>query len=581
MACDGDEMIRKLPKNISDKIAAGEVVERPLSVVKELVENAIDAKANAINISITDGGIKQIIVSDNGLGISAGEVNLAFEKHATSKISSERDLTLITTQGFRGEALSSIAAVSAVEMMTKCRSEELGTQLRIAGASGCEIKPIGLPDGTTVTVSRLFFNVPARLKFLKSQSKEAAYISDLASRYILAFPEISFHYTAQQKTVYHSPGNGKLLDAIFCVYGNAVLDNIVYVDYESNGIKACGYVSRPGAAGMRPGSVFVNRRYIKSAVLSDIIRKAYGQTMVSGERPFYLLNITLPPNKVDVNVHPNKLSVRFADIAAVEHVIKEAVSAACRNIYSKVEISNSILPAVKPINVQMRAPSEILQTEFFSGFERRTLSEKPADNAKAYEHKYNVDEPVLDLHYKLIGSFANTYVLVEQSENLLIIDQHAAHERLLYEKFIAKKSADSQTLLCPHVFKVTHEQKNSIDSNIQTLISLGFDIEPFGNLEYKLNAIPFGHSEDAQLLLFDALDEIRKSCGDVVLMRHAVIRAACRRAVKAGDRLPQEDLHSLISAFIENNVIPTCPHGRPVITIITKNQLEKSFKRVL
>lgn len=581
MACDGDEMIRKLPKNISDKIAAGEVVERPLSVVKELVENAIDAKANAINISITDGGIKQIIVSDNGLGISAGEVNLAFEKHATSKISFERDLTLITTQGFRGEALSSIAAVSAVEMMTKCRSEELGTQLRIAGASGCEIKPVGLPDGTTVTVSRLFFNVPARLKFLKSQSKEAAYISDLVSRYILAFPEISFHYTVQQKTVYHSPGNGKLLDAIFCVYGNAVLDNIVYVDYESNGIKACGYVSRPGAAGMRPGSVFVNRRYIKSAVLSDIIRKAYGQTMVSGERPFYLLNITLPPNKVDVNVHPNKLSVRFADIAAVEHVIKEAVSAACRNIYSKVEISNSILPAVKPINVQMRAPAEILQTEFFSGFERRTLSEKPADNAKAYEHKYNVDEPVLDLHYKLIGSFANTYVLVEQSENLLIIDQHAAHERLLYEKFIAKKSADSQTLLCPHVFKVTHEQKNSIDSNIQTLISLGFDIEPFGNLEYKLNAIPFGHSEDAQLLLFDALDEIRKSCGDVVLMRHAVIRAACRRAVKAGDRLPQEDLRSLISAFIENNVIPTCPHGRPVITIITKNQLEKSFKRVL
>ncbi len=581
MACDGDEMIRKLPKNISDKIAAGEVVERPLSVVKELVENAIDAKANAINISITDGGIKQIIVSDNGLGISAGEVNLAFEKHATSKISSERDLTLITTQGFRGEALSSIAAVSAVEMMTKCRSEELGTQLRIAGASGCEIKPVGLPDGTTVIVSRLFFNVPARLKFLKSQSKEAAYISDLVSRYILAFPEISFHYTVQQKTVYHSPGNGKLLDAIFCVYGNAVLDNIVYVDYESNGIKACGYVSRPGAAGMRPGSVFVNRRYIKSAVLSDIIRKAYGQTMVSGERPFYLLNITLPPNKVDVNVHPNKLSVRFADIAAVEHVIKEAVSAACRNIYSKVEISNSIPPAVKPINVQMRAPAEILQTEFFSGFERRTLSEKPADNAKAYEHKYNVDEPVLDLHYKLIGSFANTYVLVEQSENLLIIDQHAAHERLLYEKFIAKKSADSQTLLCPHVFKVTHEQKNSIDSNIQTLISLGFDIEPFGNLEYKLNAIPFGHSEDAQLLLFDALDEIRKSCGDVVLMRHAVIRAACRRAVKAGDRLPQEDLRSLISAFIENNVIPTCPHGRPVITIITKNQLEKSFKRVL
>lgn len=589
-------MIKKLPKSVSDKIAAGEVVERPLSVVKELVENAIDAGANAISISIVGGGIKQITVSDNGCGIGSDEAALAFEKHATSKIASEKDLFLITTQGFRGEALSSIAAVSVVEMMTKRRDEELGTQIRISGGRPCEIRPAGLPDGTTVTVSHIFYNVPARLKFLKSESKEAAYISDLVSRYILAFPEISFHYTSQQKTIYHSPGNGKLLDAVFCVYGSSLMDNIVYVSYEANGIKADGYISRPGAImnSRQKGSVFVNRRFVRSTALIDIIKNAYGQTLVKGEYPFYLLNITLPPSAVDVNVHPNKLQVRFADIAAVEHVIKEAVSTACQSVHGGVTIEIDTQPEKKSVCVEMRAPSEVLQTAFFSGFSRSALNEEPiydtADNIIVYEHtastSQNVNEdtlsPKLGLYYKIIGSFADTYVLVEQGENLLIIDQHAAHERLLYEQFLSQKCGGSQTLLHPRVIKVSHEQKNLIDDNAELFSSLGFEIEPFGTLEYKLSAIPaIGNFADIDNLLFDALEEIAKNRGNAVLMQEAVIRAACRRAVKAGDSLHKDALLNLVKIFLETNVMPTCPHGRPVITVITKKQLEKSFKRVL
>lgn len=586
-------MIKKLPKSVCDKIAAGEVVERPLSVVKELVENAVDAGANAVSVSIEGGGIKKITVSDNGCGIASGEVSLAFEKHATSKIASEQDLFLITTQGFRGEALSSIASVSIAEMTTKRKEEDLGTKIRISCGRFIDIQPAGLPDGTTVTVSRLFCNVPARLKFLKSESKEAAYISDLMSRYILAFPEISFHYTSQQKTIYHSPGNGNPLDAIFCVYGGSLMDNIEYVSYEANGIKAQGYVSRPGAVmnNRQKGSVFVNRRFVRSTALADIIKKAYGQTLVKGEHPFYLLNITLPPGATDVNVHPNKLQVRFLDITAVEYVIKEAINTACRRIHGGVTMEIDARPEKKSVSVEMRAPSEVLQTAFFSGFSHFALNERACANESdkpVYEYTRREQSGLSDaasrqgLNYRLIGAFLAAYVLVEQGDNLLIIDQHAAHERLLYDKFLSLKSGGSQTLLRPHVLRVSHEQKNLIDENAKLLSSLGFEIEPFGALEYKLSAVPaIGGFADIENTLYDAVEEIGKNRGDAVLMREAVIRAACRRAVKAGDSLPKDALLKLVEAFLETDVMPTCPHGRPVITIITKKQLEKSFKRVL
>ena len=600
--------IRLLPKSVSNKIAAGEVVERPLSVVKELVENAIDASASAISVDITGGGIAEICVTDNGIGIGAQFVQTAFEKHATSKIYSETDLQLISTQGFRGEALSSIAAVSVVEMKTKSREEELGTSIRISGGRLDDIGPAGLPDGTSTCVKNLFFNVPARLKFLKKPAQEAAYISDLISRYILAFPEVSFHYRAQGKSIFHSPGNGDLKSAIYCVYGGAVMDNLAHVDQTVGEITVDGYVSRPGTVmkNRRAGSVFVNRRYVRSTALHDMVRSAYGQTLVKGEFPFFALNITLPASSVDVNVHPNKLQVRFKDTAAVEHVLSEAVSAACTIVAGSVVLDSPDAPPKPKSRVEMQSTPDFAQEDLFSGFTRSTLKETEQHtgtngNALPIED-LSADFPpptanqLIDndtsqdfaeagdaLHeYRLIGSFSKTYAIVEQGDSLLLIDQHAAHERLVYNQFLMRKVMGAQQLLSPEIITLSHEQKNLIDENLEAFISLGFDIAPFGELEYKVSAVPsvFGGAS-VSALLNDALFEIATNKNKAVIMRDRIIMAACRSAVKAGDPLPDQALASLVDRFLMTDVIPTCPHGRPIITVITKKQIEKSFKRTL
>lgn len=601
--------IRRLPKNVSDKIAAGEVVERPLSVIKELIENAIDAGASAVSISIMGGGIKQLCVTDNGKGIDTGDAELVFEKHATSKIATENDLNFINTQGFRGEALSSISAVSVVDMKTKRREAELGTQIRVSGGRIDGVSPAGLPDGTSVTVSNLFYNVPARLKFLKSEQQEAAYVSDLVSRYILAFPEISFHYTSQGKTIYHSPGNGDLKDAIYCVYGAALMDNIVYVLDEANDVKVEGYVSRPGAVmkNRQKGSLFVNRRFVRSTALGDMVKGAYGPTLVKGESPFYALNITLPPSAVDVNVHPNKLQVRFRDSAAVEYVIKEAVSQASKEIRGSVMIDMPAQPEKPRGSVEMQAPKEVFQTALFSGFGgaalKETVTAQPSHETYVYEAQQEMDDtldsedtaidmpesqyepaPTVDepQGFRLIGCFSDTYVLVQQGDDLLIIDQHAAHERLLYDKFVGHQCSASQPLLIPSVLTVSHAHKLLIDENLSVFQSLGFDIEPFGTLEYKVSAVPMVVAGvPVTELINDALSEISDNRGKEVLKRELIIRASCRSAVKAGDKLSEPELLSVAQSFLNMGVTPTCPHGRPVITVITKKQIEKSFKRVL
>ena len=592
--------IRRLPKNVSDKIAAGEVVERPVSVVKELIENAIDAGASAISVSILGGGIDEMMIADNGKGIGAEDVSLAFEKHATSKIFSENDLELISTQGFRGEALASIAAVSMVEMKTKRKEDEMGTIIKINGSHIDRIDPAGLPDGTSVIVGNLFYNVPARKKFLKKAPQEAAYISDLLSRYILAFPEISFHYTSQDKTIYHSPGNGDLEAALYSVYGNAVMDQLVFVSHESNEIKVFGYTSRPGTVlkNRRAGSVFVNRRYVRNSALHDMVKNAYGETLVKGDTPLFALNIVLPLSAVDVNVHPNKLQVRFKDATAVEYVIKEAVSASCRNIRGQIAPPFPRPESQPTSRVEMSAPDSVIQTQLFSGFTRPVLKETQMPVTFVPDVPISGTEPLQDglpecdkspeksehlpaASYRLIGSFGNTYVLLEQGDNLLVIDQHAAHERLLYEKYKNSPADTSQPLLIPYVMTVSHEQKNQIDEHLDLFQSAGFDIEPFGALEYKISAVPsIAYSTNIEEMMNDMLNEMGKSNGNLVLKRESLIMAACRSAVKAGDPLRESELRALVDSFLATNVIPTCPHGRPVISVISRQQLDKSFKRI-
>jgi len=600
--------IRRLEKTVYDKIAAGEVVERPVSVVKELVENAIDANASAVSISIAGGGIRSATVTDNGSGIRAEDVSLAFEKHATSKIATIRDLDRIHTQGFRGEALASIAAVAVVEMKTKRRDEEMGTRIRIAGGRNEEPVAAGLPDGTSITVSNLFFNVPARLKFLKGETQEAAAISDLISRYILCYPELSFHYASNGKTIYHSPGDGDLRHAIYAVYGD-MLDTITYVSAEVNDIRVSGFVSRPGTSmkGGRAGSVFVNRRYVRNISFANTVRSAYGETLVKGESPFYLLNIDLPASSVDVNVHPNKLQVRFNDAGAVDYAIREAVSQACMQVRGAVHLPDEKKPEPPRASVAMQTGPAV-QTELFSGFKPAVVRETEVASTAEYVHTYQPTErqamqpesvtipdkpqvqevlPATTLdapppYYRLIGSFADTYILAEQGENLLIIDQHAAHERLLYERFKNGVAPLSQPLLAPFVLTVSHEQKIMIEQNLDLLASLGFDIEPFGALQFKVGAVPsIAVGAGIEELIGEALDEFVKGGADVLMRREAVIRAACRSAVKAGDKLAEKDLRSIVESFLETDVMPTCPHGRPVITVLSKKSLEKSFKRVI
>ncbi|MBT7123006.1 MAG: hypothetical protein HN948_08360, partial [Clostridia bacterium] len=455
-------------------------------------------------------------------------------------------------------------------------------------------RPAGLPGGTSITVSNLFYNVPARLKFLKKPGSEAAYISDLISRYILAFAEISFHYRAQGKTMYHSAGNGDLKSAIYCVYGSNLMDNITAVDEVFNDIRVSGYVSKPGMTmkNRRSGSIFVNRRYVRSTAIFDMVTSAYGQTLVKGEFPFFALNITLPASQVDVNVHPNKLQVRFVDAAAVEHVIKEAVSSAAVNIRGKVDISLSKSENIPVQKIEMQTQESFEQPDLFTGFARSEMkeangvfgdlqmqqAEEQWEDEDLYEEQISKSGVIVPQQYRVIGSFGNTYVLVEQAGNLLMIDQHAAHERLLYDKFISEKDVVSQPLLSPQIITLSHEQKNLIDDNIDVFSELGFDISPFGALEYKINALPsLLKNASAEELIAEVLADVKNP----VLGREDLIRLACRRAVKANDKLNDMELSSIVDSFLKTDVIPTCPHGRPIITVITKKQIEKSFKRIV
>ena len=355
----------------------------------------------------------------------------------------------------------------------------------------------------------------------------------------------------------------------------------------------------------RAGSVFVNRRYVRSTSLHDMVKNAYGAVLVKGEFPFFVLNIDLPTASVDVNVHPNKLQVRFKDAAAVEYVIKEAVSKACNDIYGTIPLDMPERPILKRrSSIEMHAPSGGVQEEFFSGFTSPVLKEdvrsvekegrvfnfdenESAASDDVYLPDYadstkdnTMPEPLpAGIDYRLIGSFGNTYILIEQGERLLILDQHAAHERILYDKFTQSHTAASQRLLAPYVLTVSHEQKNQIDDNIEVFLSLGFEVEPFGVLEYKISAVPsVFYSASPDELVMDALNEISQS-DDIVLKRERIIKAACRSAVKAGDKLGDEELLSLVEVFLRTNIMPTCPHGRPVISAITKAQVEKSFKR--
>ena len=643
--------INVLAPNIANKIAAGEVVERPASVVKELIENSIDAGSNAITVEIMNGGISYIRITDNGSGIDENDVETAFLRHATSKLSAADDLSHIETLGFRGEALASIAAVSKVKMRTRTQAAEYGTMICIEGGVVTAKEPSGCPCGTTIEVSELFFNVPARLKFLKSPRSEAALIGDYVMRLILSNPSVSIKFINNGKTIYQSAGDGSLENAVFCVYGTEVTANLFPVNYDDGYLKLTGYVGSESLArnSRSQQSLFVNHRYIKSATVSYSVQRAFDTRLMHGKFPFFILDMLVSSYEIDVNVHPNKLEIRFKDDQRIGNSVLRAVNAAIdylpldnasaaepvlkseapkpEKLYNlfenkhdgdnkSVELSREsafdsgdkstyvvysndkdtnvpFIPdntdSVSRVVLHDRGNSSMPAFNFPSVQEISDPGSIPvfsANNDKKRSPEISKPEQILlcDSPYTVIGAAFDTYIIVQQQDNLFLIDQHAAHERMLYEKLIKDELRfDSQILLVPERITLDPVQYEILCENLERFTELGFSVQPLNGTMIRIDAVPSMVSSNAAGFISDAVSVIADagSVSELDLVRSKLIQTACKKALKAGDRLEKEEIYEIIEAYKNGATPMTCPHGRPVIISITKTDLQKRFKRIV
>ena len=643
--------INVLAPNIANKIAAGEVVERPASVVKELIENSIDAGSNAITVEIMNGGISYIRITDNGSGIDENDVETAFLRHATSKLSAADDLSHIETLGFRGEALASIAAVSKVKMRTRTQAAEYGTMICIEGGVVTAKEPSGCPCGTTIEVSELFFNVPARLKFLKSPRSEAALIGDYVMRLILSNPSVSIKFINNGKTIYQSAGDGSLENAVFCVYGTEVTANLFPVNYDDGYLKLTGYVGSESLArnSRSQQSLFVNHRYIKSATVSYSVQRAFDTRLMHGKFPFFILDMLVSSYEIDVNVHPNKLEIRFKDDQRIGNSVLRAVNAAIdylpfdnasaaepvlkseapkpEKLYNlfenkhdgdnkSVELSREsafnsgdkstyvvysndkdtnvpFIPdntdSVSRVVLHDRGNSSMPAFNFPSVQEISDSGSIPvfsANNDKKRSPEISKPEQILlcDSPYTVIGAAFDTYIIVQQQDNLFLIDQHAAHERMLYEKLIRDELRfDSQILLVPERITLDPVQYEILCENLERFTELGFSVQPLNGTMIRIDAVPSMVSSNAAGFISDAVSVIADagSVSELDLVRSKLIQTACKKALKAGDRLEKEEIYEIIEAYKNGATPMTCPHGRPVIISITKTDLQKRFKRIV
>lgn len=612
--------IRLLDDTITGRIAAGEVVERPASIVKELVENSMDANASAIAVGIEEGGIREIRITDNGDGILPEDMPLAVVKHATSKIYSLSDLNHIASMGFRGEALASIAAVSMLTIKSRPKGRESGTELYSKGGKVAYIREAGLPEGTTVCVENLFYNTPARLKFLKKPGSEAAIISDMVLRLILARPDISIKYSANGKVIFHSPGDDSLLSAISSIYGYEIKQRVFPVDFALNGIHVSGYIGSPNWTykSQKYGSVYINKRYVKSQVIQTAVMHAYGERLLKGNFPLYVLNIDMDYSDVDVNVHPNKLSVHFSDENAIQYVVMNAISdALTANTTSPVlpvggesenrqeEKCNSASKAPEPVWSSKEeletAVSEVLERSETQksavAFRETYLSYQPKTEKKLTEsfhyqpHSQPIEEAVEQPllinqlpEYRIVGVAFSSYVIVESAESLYFIDQHAGHERILYNKIRSRESARliTQKRLIPERVSVSPEEKQLLEDNTDVLLQLGFEIQASEQnpLVYEVLQTPQILGEvKVQDMLQDLVSALEKPQGDFLLRLDRFAKSACKQAVKAGQRLSAQDIETLVREIQTLNTIPNCPHGRPIAIEVSKMDLEKGFKR--
>lgn len=702
--------IRKLSSDLIGKIAAGEVVERPASVVKELVENAIDAGATHVTVELRGGGIEYLRISDNGKGIPAGQIRLAFERHATSKLQTEAELYCIHTLGFRGEALASVAAVAKVTCTTKTADAEFGVRCQVEGGEFTDIRQAASPAGTTFVVEDLFYNTPVRRKFLKKPAVEAGLVSDYMLRLILSHPEIAFRFVSQGKTIYHSLGDGKLDSALFCLYGKDAFRQMIPVSGHQSGVVLKGFigVGELSRGNRQQQSFFINGRFFRSGVLSRALENGCEGRVMIGKFPMCALFLEIPYQNVDVNVHPNKLEVRFQDESAVAETVRQMVydtlhqeqlgqrlrapaaektapvsqsgftvtelpgaaetaktvpapnAAAQPAVPMEKEPQPANLPEKKadaaaaplrPVTVPAQtagsgafhasygtAPRPVFQPAVPSPWDRpRDAGYKPAPGWGISEKKSAVSEtreapaaqlvaakpepaaapetrehppervvPIPEPEIpvppeqtrlaetepeeaaapRLVGIVFDTYWLFEAGDRLLWLDQHAAHERILYDRFMKRYDGEqiSQQLLSPQLVQLSGRDMALFEEIRPYLEKAGFQAEAFDERSVAVHAIPtlFGENGNPKELFLEALDQWQQGRGEKTSdrMRSQVAQMACKHAIKGGDKLNQQEIQGFLKEMLQSQSMPTCPHGRPIVIETTRYALEKRFKRI-
>ena len=619
--------IKALSKDLIGKIAAGEVVERPAAAIKELVENSLDAGATAVTVEIRDGGTSYIRVADNGSGIDESDIRMAFERHATSKISREQDLNAIATLGFRGEALASIAAVSKVTMTTRTSEKETGLKIRNEGGQITDIQETACPVGTTVVVNDLFYNVPVRKGFMKKSGQEASAVQELMTQLLLSRPDVSFRYISNGRTEFHSPGDGLTATALQTVYGSHAMKAMKEVDDFGNGVVIKGYVGiGENARGNRSQELFfINGRVMHSRILNEAVETACRERVMIGKFPVCALYLTISYESVDVNVHPNKLEVRFRDESAVYEAVLSAVVSALkeRDAFEKpvemvldknkqtadkpempaivqpvlrrdavVDVSRTLPPAAAvPVSTEKPKPEfrEVRKTAF-EPYVASTLpsaipEKDPGSVLKEAGEQVSTILQNIRKPMRIFGALFNTYILIEYEDQLLLVDQHAVHERLLYDKLMREHEGTpiiGQELLVPIIVDVTNAEQRLLEDNRDALESIGIVVESFGERDVAVRTIPviLGEAQTKDFIR-DVIDELGNGHDPAFeKKRSALLQTACKHAVKGGEALTEEELRSLLDTMIEQKVTPTCPHGRPLVVSISHRELDKKFRRI-
>lgn len=682
--------IHVLNQDTINKIAAGEVIERPMAVVKELTENAIDAGAGAITVEVKDGGKALIRMTDNGVGMNEEDVRLAFTPHATSKIADAEDLLRVSTLGFRGEALASISSVSQLEMVTKTRNELMGCRYEADGGKERTLEAVGCPDGTTILVRNLFFNTPARLKFLKSSPTEAGYINTLIERLALSHPDISFRFINQNQTKLHTSGNGNLKDVIYHIYGKDITSNLLEVDASEVSCQVKGFIGKPiiSRGNRNYMNYFINGRYIKSSTIHKAIEDAYQPYTMQHRYPFTVLHFTVAPELVDINVHPQKMEIRFSDAQGIYQSVYHAISEALkhREFIPEVSLASSdskpvpqkgqatakpvrepemfekkrmqsvqILEEIKkqderlkkqgmmqetavygkrdntetlkgmdassdmePIQAAGSAVLNIGQAEATENTVSNMEQTKAAGNTvpnmeqtenapntvphteRTNEVRYNVHDPVQESFFdkgilseqaqkevKIIGQVFDTYWILQYDGAMYMVDQHAAHEKVLYERFMrqfSEKKPIVQLLQPPVVLTLTMQEEQAVKEHMFVFEKLGYQIEPFGGREYVVNGVPahlpqIGNEELLKEVIDAMVDEHARPTPDI--LKDKIASMSCKAAVKGNNRLPREQMEELLRELMTLENPYHCPHGRPTMIKMTKTELDKKFKRIV